>query len=488
MHRNKTGNSIVKGTLLTVSIRWMDRFVGLVSTFVLARLLTPEDFGIVAIASLAVNLANIFLSLGVNVSLIKIKDTNQDHFDTAWTIRFIQCLVTTIVLFLLSQPIALYFHDQRSVAVLYALAFLPLLTSFENIGIVEFHKGMHFNSEFRFLVLRRLIGFFITIFFAWYLHSYWALVIGSLATVAVGVLLSYILHPMRPKFSLSKWKEIFSISQWMFFKSTGDYLQQNLQNFFVARWEVSSVLGAFSMASAISVMPTEELLAPFNRVLFPAFSKCQSDHNELKKLFLLAQGLQALIAMPAAVGLAMVAREVVPLTLGPEWLGAIPFIQVLALVSVFEALTKSCDCVMLVLGSIRTNVFVLFFQIIVFFVLAVLFYAHKTAFEISLLRLYVSFVGMIMTFILFLRIFSIVSFFDVLNNSFRPVIGALFMAFVLFMIENSIHYSSLSMLVIKVFFGAIAYISVVLLLWIVFKMPIGAESYVIARISNIFRR
>jgi O-antigen/teichoic acid export membrane protein len=263
--------SVFRGALLTVSVRWIDRLIGLLSMVILARLLAPEDFGLIAMAMLVLGLVDIFLDLGVNVALIQNSNATQDHYNTAWTLRLIQSALTTALLYILAPFAANYFNDIRIEPVLQYLAFAPLLRGFENIGIVTFQKEMRFGHDFYFTFIKRIIGFVATITSAWFLQSYWALVAGALIGTAGTVLLSYMLHPMRPRISLIKVREILNVSQWMILNAIGSYASGNLHKLVVGRRESAEVMGAYVVANEIAVMPSTELLAPLNRVLFHSF-------------------------------------------------------------------------------------------------------------------------------------------------------------------------------------------------------------------------
>ncbi|MEQ8659398.1 MAG: oligosaccharide flippase family protein, partial [Gammaproteobacteria bacterium] len=302
--------SVVHGTALAVTIRWVDRLLGVLSTIILARLLMPEDFGVVALASMAVAFATVLVDFGVNVALIQHNDPQQSHYDTAWTLRLLQMLFTALVLALAAPLIAGFFGDGRVAAVLAALAFGMFLSGLENIGIVAYQRNMQFGAEFNFLVSRRLIGFVVTIVAALLLRSYWALVIGVLVSRSAGVLLSYLMHPMRPRFSLAEFRDIFAISQWMLVRSIGAYLQNHAHKVFVGHYCSTATTGSYTLGDEIAAMPSSELLAPLNRVLFPSFARQKHDPAALKHLFLLALSMQTLLVVPASVGLAMVADRV----------------------------------------------------------------------------------------------------------------------------------------------------------------------------------
>ena len=173
--------SIARGAVLVIAMRWTDRLIGIASTLILARLLVPADFGIVAMASLVVTLIDTLLDLGVNAALVQNRNAGREDFDAAWTLRLIQSLCATALIGIVGAPLAAdYFADSRVTPVLWVMALTILVSGAENIGIVAFQKNMEFGREFRFTFLRRLAGFLVTIGLAFWLRSYWAMIFGAL--------------------------------------------------------------------------------------------------------------------------------------------------------------------------------------------------------------------------------------------------------------------------------------------------------------------
>ena len=481
---NFARTSVTTGALLTVAMRWADRAVGFVSVLLLARLLTPADIGIIAMASLVIGLADMLLDLGVHVPLIRNPRATQAHYDTAWTLRLIQTGLATALLVWAAPHAADYFGDPRVQPVLQILAFSLVLGGFENIGVIAFHKEMQFGAEFRFRLIRRLTGFAVTISAAWLLRSYWALVLGTLTGAVLGVTLSYLMHPMRPRFGLSKLGEILAISQWMLVRGIGEYLHQNLHRILVGRWASAATLGAYTLANEIASMPSTELLAPMNRALFPAMAKAQADPSELQRLFLLALGVQAMVAIPAALGLALVAAQAVPLLLGDKWLEAIPLLQLLALVGVAQALTAAGSYVMLVLGKMVHAALVFWGQVLLFVLLILLVLPGAEAATIAALRLAAALASIALSLWLLRQVFPIVRLGDLVAVTYRPLIAALGMALSLVAIDHWLVASPLVLIVVKMFAGAVVYSLVVLLSWRSAKLPSGAEAWLFAKING----
>jgi lipopolysaccharide exporter len=345
---------IVRGAFFTVAMRWSDRLIGLVSTLVLARLLVPEDFGIIAMASLVIALADVVFDLGVHVTLIQNRAPLQEHFDTAWTLALMQSAVAAVALFLCAPYAAQYFHEPRVENVIKVLGLALLTSGMENIGVVNFQKDMLFGKDFLFMFTKRFSGFTATLLCAWLLQSYWALVIGTVFGRVVGVACSFWMHPMRPRLSLVRVREMLGVSQWLLARTTGVYLESQLHRMVVGRRDTAAMLGTYTMAGDISAMPSTELLMPINRVLFPAFVIVKENPEELKRVFLLAQSVQSLIAIPASAGLALVAPELIALMLGDKWLMAVPLVQIFALAYLAEAMLSSATYLMITLDHVKT--------------------------------------------------------------------------------------------------------------------------------------
>lgn len=481
--------SPLRSAVLVVSMRWTDRLVGLLSTIILARLLVPDDFGIIAMASLTIGLVEVLLDLGVNVALVQNRAPTPQHYDTAWTLRLAQTGVAAVAVAAAAAPAAGYFGDPRIVLVLYVMALALVLGGLENIGVVTFQKEMRFGLDFRLLFSKRLAGFVITIAAAWLLRSYWALVIGTIGGRLVGVVLSYQLHPMRPRLSLSKLSELFSVSQWTLLNGIAAYLNRSLHKFGVARVSSSATTGAYALADDISAMPASELLAPLNRVLFPAFVEAKENMVELKRLYLLAQALQTMVAVPACVGLALVAHDAVLVLLGRTWLVAVPFVQLLSLANIFQAITTSGGYVILTMGHFRKVALLNWTQVLCFVLGAAAFLHQPDALEIATLYLAVVGVGFVVAAFLILGSLPGLRPMEVVRSTLRPLLGTAVMAAVLFQAGEWLAPPGGPWLLgAKVAIGIATYIAAVAAMWWLAGKPAGAESYFFSKLGSWKRR
>lgn len=482
--KSPRSTSVARGAVLVVTMRWTDRLIGIVSTLILARLLVPADFGIVAMASLVVALIDTLLDLGVNSALVQNREADREDFNTAWTLRLLQSAVAATLIIIFGAPLAAdYFNDARVVDVLRVMGFAVLLSGLENIGIVAFQKNMEFGRDFRFFFLRRVAGFVVTIVLALWLRSYWAMVLGALAGRIVGIGLSYALHDFRPRFSLARFSRLWSFSQWILVRNLGVYGAQQTDKLLVGRRSDAAMLGAYSLADEISAMPTTEVLMPLGRVLFPAFVRVADKPDELRRAFCLALGVQALIALPAGIGLALVAHIAVPLLLGAQWSIAIPIVQLLALVNVALALTYSSGYLLLALGRVRLQAIISWTQFALLLSLTVLVFPDSNAAGIANIRLIVSVITMVLLLALVLQAVPNLKLTDLLAHTWRPLIASCAMAGLLLMLKLPENWPAVVQLITEIVLGGATYAFAILLLWRISGWCDGAENYLLNTLS-----
>ncbi|MDR2789237.1 MAG: lipopolysaccharide biosynthesis protein [Candidatus Accumulibacter sp.] len=476
--------SAARGAVLTIGMRWTDRLIGFVSTLILARLLLPDDFGIVAMASIIVSLIDTLLDLGVGSALVQDKAAGRDEFDTAWTLRLIQAALAAGLIWMAAPFAADYFRDPRVVDVIRVMAWSVLIGGFENIGIVAFQKNMEFGRDFRFFFFRRLLGFLVTMTLAFWWRSYWAMVIGALAARCFGTLLSYRLHDYRPRLSLARSGKIWSFSQWMLLCNLGNFGQQQTDKFLVGRRGDASTLGMYTLANEIAAMPTTELLAPLGRVLFPLFVDAAHDPARLKATFRKALGIQSLVALPAGVGLYFVAGDAVRLLLGEQWLSAIPLMRILSLISVFTALTHSSSYLLLALGKVSAQAILAWIQFAMLSILGIFFFPEADAGGIALIRLACTMFGLFFLIALVLRHVPRLGIGDFIASAWRPAGATGLMALALALLPAFESLPLIFKLLASIATGALTYALGILLLWRLSGCEKGAESYLLER----FRR
>ncbi len=330
----------LRGSVWMIAMRWGARLIGLVSTLVLARLLTPADFGIVAMAMVFVSILELASYAGVDLALIRDRNAGREHYDSAWTVQLLQAAAVGLLLLACAPFVTTLFDDPRAVLVVQVMAINALVDGAQNIGVVAFRKELDFAKEFRFNIYRKLISAASTIVAALLLRNYWALVIGSLAGTVASVGLSYTMHPFRPRLSLSRVSEFWGFSLWLFVARLGAFLNRKLDAIVIGNGHGATAMGNYHVAQELGTMPATEVVMPIRRALFPTLSALPQESVTFQASLRESFGTLVVIIAALGAGLYATAPEVVRLALGATWEDAIPLVKWMALFGTFAGVSS----------------------------------------------------------------------------------------------------------------------------------------------------
>ena len=342
---------MAKGAVWMVLFKMMDRSLGLISTLILARLLVPADFGLVAMATSLIALLELFSAFGLDTALIQRADSTPEHFNTAWTLNVLAGSSIGALMLLLALPAAYFYHEPRVAPVICVLGLAACAQGFENVGVVNFRKEMRFDREFRYLLGKKVLAFGVTVPLAFLWRNYWALVIGTVAGRVGGMMLSYLLQSFRPRFSLAKAGDLMHFSKWLMLQNGLAFMKERSSDFIIGRFAGSHPLGIFSVSAEISSMPGTELVAPINRAILPAYVKLAHDLPALRREYLSVMSMISLIAVPVVAGFAACAPFLVLLILGPKWVDAAILIKLLAFFGITQVLQSNAYSAFLAIGK-----------------------------------------------------------------------------------------------------------------------------------------
>lgn len=331
-------STVYRSAATAVGLAWSMRLIGLVSVLVLARLLTPRDFGIVGLAMATVALVDIFSALGLRQALLRIEKPDRDHLDTAWTIQLLLLVFLAAVLAALAPLAARFYGEPALGPVVALLAVRFLFYGLANIGIVDFDRNLDFGRDLRMRMSVRLLSLAGTVVAALALQSYWALVIGLILQSALHAAASYVVHPFRPRFSLARRAELLGVSLWIFLAYAAQVVHHQLERLVIGRFAAMPVVGLYSVSKDLASIFTQEIATALNRVTF--VTTARHGLRESPERIAVMIGAYAMIAAPLGLGLAAVAEDAVTLLLGAQWREAAPLLQLIAPASALYAVYK----------------------------------------------------------------------------------------------------------------------------------------------------
>lgn len=474
----------MKGTAWAISMRWAMRLLGLISTAVLARLLVPADFGLVAMALVVVGLSESLLNFGTDLAILRNKDATRADIDTAWTLQIGQACLAAVIVLLVSLGASSFFKDERVGIIIQVAAISIIVQGFQNIGVTLFRKQFQFQKDFLFHFLHKSLSVTLTVAFAFIFRNYWALVFGQLAATSSATILSYVMSDYRPRFSFQKFRSIFDFSRWIVVLSLGQYSLTSGDRVIFGRLAGAADLGVYSIAKEISYMVTVELVSPITRALLPALAQMKDDAKRFERAFLMSLGGSMSIAAPASIGLAMVAGEFVPLLLGPGWMAVVPFLQILCLTAFSQTFVGLCNNALLVLN--RGGLVAAFCWLQALLILGGVYIGYQAYGMLE--AVYFILAATIFTGFMLAAVSihcGMVSLSGLLRFVWRPFAASVLMVIaILQLVPYLSDHAPINVMLIKTLVGAFVYGSSLLTLWIIAGRPDGLESRIILWISG----
>ena len=483
MDNGSLGSAFARGTLWSVGLRWTLKLIGLISTIVLARLLSPGDFGIVAIASLCVSFFDLIFSMNSDAVVLRDANASKSLIDSAWTLKVLEGLGVAVAIALISPVAALFFHEPRLVPVLLALCGGIAISGFASYGPMLARKDLDFGLEVRLAVVSKVITFAITVGVAYWLRSYWALVIGTVAGYATGCALTYLFHNYRSSFTLSRVPEIWNFSQWLLLSNIGQFFTRKTDEFLVARMSTTSEMGLYSVASDLGQTVSLELSAPMNRALLPVLAQLSSSTQRMQGAVSKLLSAANILILPAGFGLAAVSERAVEVLLGAKWAPAAPLLAMFSIAWALRYMAGPYPVMLIVKGKSRVIGILTWAEAAVLIVLA-LALASRGVYGLAWARTIAAVAALLMWVGIGPSIGLDVKKF--VEATWRPLCGALLMFGLLRVLPEEFWLPfSWADLLARILVGAFVYTAWIIGTWQMLKRPDGLEARVIALLGTM---
>jgi O-antigen/teichoic acid export membrane protein len=349
------------------TLRILQKVIGLVKLVILARVLTPEDFGLIGIALLTIGTLEMLCTTGFQQALIQKKENIDSYLNTSWTVSILRGSLLFLILLIIAPYAATFFSSSESKSIIQVVAVSMLFQAFTNVGIIYFRKDLEFNRQFIYELVGSIVEFIVSVSTVLILRNVWSIVFGVLAGNLTTCLMSYYVHPYRPRLNIDfgKAKELWNFGKWVSGTSILNFLITQGDDIFVGKLLGATALGFYQMAYRISNVPATEVSHVISQVIFPAYSKLQNDIPKLRRAFLQTVESSALISLPLAAFIYMLAQDFVYLFLGEKWDASISAIKVLALWGAIRSVSSSMGPLFNALGKPRIITITQFIKLII---------------------------------------------------------------------------------------------------------------------------
>ncbi|GAB3538517.1 lipopolysaccharide biosynthesis protein [Pontibacter brevis] len=345
----------VKGGFITVAGQVVSFALNISSTIVLARLLTPEDYGLVAMVTAVTGFVTIFKDLGLSAAVIQKEQINQQQVSAVFWINVFISLGIALIVSLLA-PVLVNFYDEERLFYITLVFSAGIFIS----GLSLQHNAlMKRQMKFQRLAMINTANAFFSIvcgvLLAWFGFGYWAIVAISVLFPSFNTLALWLVCDWRPSFTL----KANDVKSFLKFGAgiTGfdmiNYFSRNMDNVLIGKFVGSVALGLYTKAYQLLLLPITQLRDPLNGVALPALSTLQNDSGKYRSYYKRFLFTLAFFSMPAVVYMAVFSEELILIVLGDQWIEASSIFRVLALAAFIQPLLSTIGLVMISTGDIK---------------------------------------------------------------------------------------------------------------------------------------
>lgn len=328
-----------KGLFWSAIQKWGRAAITTLTFVVLSRLLTPEAFGLVALASVFTEFVEIFLDQGFSAAIVQRKEVEKKHLDTAFWISIVTGLLLTAGNIAAAGFVATFFDEPRLAAVLSWLSLGFILNALSTTQLAILQRKLAFKSLAARSLTATTIGGIVGIGMAFAGFGVWSLVGQNLARAIAAAVILWSSSDWRPGFDVSRqhYRELFSFGSSIVGNNVLNVLVRRSDDFLIGYFLGPTLLGFYTVGYRLLVIIIRLVTEVTNTVAFPAFSRLQSEPERMRRAFYKVTQYTSLLSFPVFISLATLAPELVPAIFGEKWAPSIPVMQVLALIGILQS-------------------------------------------------------------------------------------------------------------------------------------------------------
>lgn len=342
------------GAVWLVGARLSTKFLDLIGMLIVARILTPADFGLFALASSVLLIVSAVSDLSLSDAIVQMQNPDDRIYDTAFTLGLARGLLLAAILCALALPFAHLYGDGRIAPILFSLAGVPILRGLSSPRMASLQRTLQFRPVFILETVGKFGAFTASVAISYLTQSYWALVAGIITTPLLWGVFSYRYAPYRPAFALVGWRQFVSFSGWLTLSNAVNTVNWQSDRFFIGGRLGTAVLGQYTVGSELASLPTNAPVLPVMQALYAGFAQMASDLPRLRTAYLTSQCVVMALALPIALSVAAFATPIIVFAIGPEWLQSATVVQILAPVFAVQLLTAPAHSIAMSTGQTKS--------------------------------------------------------------------------------------------------------------------------------------
>lgn len=324
---SKSVRGVVWSAVESFSLQGVQFLIGIV----LARLLSPSDFGMIGMLTIFMSVSQTFIDCGFSSALIRRKKTSEQDYGTAFLLNFIISLVSFGILFCIAPFVADFYGMPDLKAVMRAVSVTLIINALFAVHKARLTRAVDFKTQSKVTLTAAVLSGCLGIYFAYNDFGVWSLVYQSICNSLLTLFLMIFLLKWfpRPIFYKESFNELFRFGSKILVASLISSVYSNLYNIVIGKRYSATDLGHFTRADQLGKFPSQNIAGIMSRVTLPILSQLQDDPNQLKVIYEKYLKVTCFVVFPLMMGLAALAEPVIALLLGDKWMPAVPMLQIL---------------------------------------------------------------------------------------------------------------------------------------------------------------
>ena len=322
---------------------------------ILARLISPDDYGLVSISFMFINLVQLISQIGIGPALVQKREINEKHISSAFIFSVFLGLIVYVLFFVSSSVIARFFNTLKLNKIIRIISFIFIIQSFYTIQLSLLQREIKFKQ----ISIIKVMSYFLSygllgIILAFLKYGVWALVFASISQRLFTLIFIIFIKPIRikPLFYKKEFFELINYGSGFTIGRLLNYIARNVDNFVVGKLLGTTELGIYSRVYAIITLPATYFSSVIDKVLFPAMSQIQDNREKIKEIFLNGAEMMFFLGVVFALFLNRFSNLIILILLGKKWLAAVPVLKVFAFGIPFRTTYKLSDTLSRSLGTV----------------------------------------------------------------------------------------------------------------------------------------
>jgi O-antigen/teichoic acid export membrane protein len=322
-----TSLRVLKSAGLLLGMQLVQRGLGIISTLVLARLLLPEHFGVVALVVIALQFFELLVEIGNQQYIIQKTEVTEADLNTAWSMDIVIKSAMFVLILFLAPFLADFFETPELTAALAVAAITLPLRALKSPGMMLLAREINYRPIFRLTLWQKGLSFIVVITWAFTSPSHWAIISGTLVSGVVFTIGSYRVHTFRPRWTLVHFRQQWQFSQWLLLRGIVGFTRSQIDNLMVSRLFGTAQLGGYNLVREVSLLPALSAIIPMSEPLLAAISESKSNPQALAYRIRLSLALMITVLTPITAFIMLYPELIIRVLLGPDWSEFAPLLE-----------------------------------------------------------------------------------------------------------------------------------------------------------------